>query len=350
MQHPGVTLQKYIDKSGMSRKELALRSGTTEKHICTILNGSRNISVSFARKLGYVFENSRFWINLQSEYDDYELKIQEENSVTQEELSVLKPLRKIIESYIESGYLSHGSDVETILSMRAILNVSNLLMIPQISDNAVYRKQRSSSVKVDPYVVFAWQRLCELEAEKIELQNDLNLNLLLDNLPMIKSMMFGDIDDGISTLQGIFAKCGIAFQVVRNFRGAPVQGYIKKIHDQQIIMCLTLRGQRADTFWFTLFHEIAHVIYGDYSNQFIDFLSSIGESEARADKFACDYLIDSASYNDFLSSNDVISWESIKGLAAENGVQPFIVLGRLQKDGILDWSDYAGKVVKYTWK
>ncbi len=349
MQHPGITLQIHINESGMSRKELALRTGVTEKHISTILNGRRSISVAFAKKLGYVFETPRFWIDLQSEYDEYQANIQEKNAITQEEVSILKHLRKIIESYIEKGYLNSGGDIETVLSLRSILNVSNLLVIPEINNHTVYRIQQTSNVNVDPYVMFAWQRLCELEAAKIDIVGSLNVKLLVDNLLSIKSMMFDEINTVIIDLQKTFASCGIAFQVVKNFRGAPVQGYIKKLLDGNLILCLTIRGQRADTFWFTLFHEIAHIVHGDYDNQFIDFSSARSDAETEADKFSCNMLIDPEAYRDFLYSEDNIDWESIKKFAAKNSVQPFIVLGRLQKDGILDWSDYSSKVVKYVW-
>ncbi len=64
MRNPGEELQEKLNSSGMSRKELALRTNVTEKHICTIVNGDKSISTGFARKLGYVFETPRYWIRL----------------------------------------------------------------------------------------------------------------------------------------------------------------------------------------------------------------------------------------------------------------------------------------------
>ena len=42
-------------------------------------------------------------------------------------------------------------------------------------------------------------------------------------------------------------------------------------------------------------------------------------------------------------------WEHIESFAKEVGVMPFIVLGRLQSDQYLDWTDYQTKVVRYEW-
>lgn len=150
-------------------------------------------------------------------------------------------------------------------------------------------------------------------------------------------------------MQTFFAKCGIAFQVVKNFRGAPVQGFIKETSEKKLILCLTIRRQRADVFWFTLFHEIAHILNGDFSTRFVDFDSVQNMTESRADQFASDKLIDPALYREFLSTGEYPSWSDIESLAKKAGVQPFIVLGRLQNDGILEWSDYADRLVKYAW-
>ena len=240
-------------------------------------------------------------------------------------------------------------DIAKIMQLRELLGVSDLLFIPNVTYNAAYRVQLSSNIKVDPYVLFAWQRLCEKETENIKISKGLNKKRLQQSLPEIKSMMFGNLSDGICDLQNIFAECGIAFQVVKNFRGAPVQGFIKETSEGRLILCLTIRGKRADRFWFTLFHEIAHILNGDFKTRFVDFDSIQGESEIIADNFARDTLIDSESYKNFIHSDKFLSWFGIKRFAEKVNVQPFIVLGRLQNDGLLEWSDYADKIEYYSW-
>lgn len=77
MEHPGLELEKRINECGMSRKELALRTGVAEKHISTVINGERGISTGFARKLGYVFPKAQDWLRLQNEYDQEQLQIKD---------------------------------------------------------------------------------------------------------------------------------------------------------------------------------------------------------------------------------------------------------------------------------
>ena len=350
MPNPGTELKNKLEEFGMSRKELAQRINVSEKHICTVINGNRGISAAFARKLGYVFPPTSHWLKLQAKYDEEQTRIQEEHSITESEIGVLKSLHTIIPYFIEKGYMHNEcGDASKVMQLRELLNVSDLLLIPNITYNAAYRAQLSSNIKADPYVLFAWQRLCEKETENLKTEGALNKELLFDKLQEIKSMMFGEINHGIHNLQKLLGKCGIAFQVVKNFRGAPVQGFIKELADHRLILCLTIRRQRADTFWFTLFHEIAHILNNDYTNRFVDFDSIHSEKEAKADAFARNILINPELYREFLHTSDCITWKNIEEFARLAQVQPFIVLGRLQNDGILDWSDYSDKLTRYSW-
>ena len=350
MRHPGEELQDRINISGMSRKEVALRTNVTEKHICTIVNGDKGISTAFAKKLGYVFENPKYWISLQAEYDAYQLSIQEENEISREEIELLKPLRDIIKYLIECDYIDNKSgDALKVIQLREFLQISDMTQIPKITYNAAYRAQLTTNVKVDPYVLFAWQRLCEKQTENIPVEKDIDKDKLRNSIKRIRNAMFGNINEGIHELQEILSECGIAFDVVRNFRGAPTQGFIKETGNGRLILCLTIRGKRADRFWFTLFHEIAHILNGDYKTRFVDFDSVHGKEEQLADQYARDTLIPPNKYREFILSGDCTSWNKITAFAKAIDVETFIVLGRLQNDEILDWSDYSDRVVRYEW-
>ena len=350
MEHPGTTLYNELKKANLSRKELAIRTGVTEKHICTVINGDRGISADFARKLGYVFYDTAFWLKLQSRYDEEQACIKDEENISAEEITLLKPLREIMAYFIECGHMHNNcGEASKVVQLRQLLNVSDLTVIPQITYNAAYRAQLSSNAKVDPYVLFAWQRLCEKSIENIAVSSAADIELLRSRIEEIRAQMFGDINDGIQTLQAIFAECGIAFQVVKNFRGAPVQGFIKETSEKKLILCLTIRGHRADIFWFTLFHEIAHILNGDYTSRFVDFDLANADAEAAADRYAGDVLIDPKLYREFIQTIEKPTWEDIVYFAKQANVQPYIVLGRLQNDRVLDWSDYAGKLEKYVW-
>ena len=356
-EHPGKKIEALLKANSMTRKELAARTAVTEKHISTLISGERNITASFARKLGCVFDgyNASRWQQLQNEYDLSELEKKERNSITDEEFAVLKHLGDVISYFEREGGISKAdSRADKVLRLRELLKISDLTMMPHVSYNGAYRAQLTSNALIDPYVLFAWQSICEKETKDIKASSALNVGLLKEKLGAIKNLMSDSISDVRQRLQDIMSECGIRFKVVRNFRGAPVQGFIKDITDEEsgrheLIMCLTIRRARADIFWFTLFHEIAHVIHGDYKAKFVDFSSESSEAENRADVFARDFLIPPEEYLAFTMEHRSPGWEDIEEFARKVHVQPFIVLGRLQKDEIVDWSEYSDKVVRYKW-
>lgn len=349
---PGTALERKLAETGMPRKELAQRTGVTEKHISTVINGARGISSSFARKLGYVFADANadtsYWLRIQTDYDAWQEQLKEEKQVTDAELAILKPLHEIIEFSIERGWMHNGcGDTAKVLQLRSLLGISNLTLITKVTYNAAYRAQVTDNITADPYVLFAWQRLCEKETEGIVSDQVPNIAHLKSSIPDIKKLMNTTFSQAVKDVQRILRECGIAFSVVRNFRGAPVQGFIKQIPGKSLIMCLTNRGKRADSFWFTLFHEIGHVLHGDYTARFVDFDSVEGDNERNADQFAQDTLINRRAYSDFIRTPDCVTWPGIETFAMQEGIPAWIVLGRLQKDKILDWSHYADRIPHY---
>jgi len=56
---------------------------------------------------------------------------------------------------------------------------------------------------------------------------------------------------------------------------------------------LSLRGKTDDQLWFTLFHEIGHVLLHDTRSLFL--AGSANRNEAEADQFAADALAGSPS-------------------------------------------------------
>ena len=106
------------------------------------------------------------------------------------------------------------------------------------------------------------------------------------------------------------------------------------------------RRLNSDSFWFTLFHEIGHIINGDYG---ISFEKESGEQELAADLFAEDNLIPRDKYNDFVASRE-FGLNDIIGFAEVINRDPGIVLGRLQNDGLVRFDDWTMKPIRHKYK
>lgn len=347
--HPGETIKESLEERQMTQEELAIRTGFSPKHISEVVNGKKGISPSFAKSLEYVFGVPvSFWINLQGIYDKEILEYKEQKEIDENEVSIVKTLKTLIK-YAEKQNLMTKTDNEIlqIIELRNICNVNNLTYIKNLFTSQVaFRK--SQIVETNVYVLYVWLRICELIAEKNNIDNEYNEEKLKANISNIKNCMFLEINEAIKELQRIFAECGIIFQVVQNFTGAPVQGFIKK-NNNKIILSMTIRGAFADIFWFSLFHEIGHLLNGDIVNSsFVDFADSKSDMEDKADRYARKTLINEEDYNKFIEQGNLTE-NLIISFAKEQKVQPFIVVGRIQRD-TNNYRIFSKLRMRYKWK
>ena len=288
-----------------------------------------------------------FWINLQGIYDKEIIEYKDQVEIDEDELKIIKQLKEVIK-YAEKLELINKTknDISQIIELRNICNVKNLTYINKLCTSAIaFRK--SQTIETNVYVLYVWLRLCELIAEKNNVENDYNEECLKSNIEKIKKCMFLEINDAIAALTKIFAECGIVFQVVQNFAGAPVQGFIKR-KDNKVILSMTIRGAFADIFWFTLFHEIGHLLNGDIGeSNFIDFTNSKADIEENADYYARNALINEEDFYSLINKENITEHDIIE-FSMQQEIEPFIVVGRIQKEKN-DYKVFNKMKKKYIW-
>lgn len=337
--HPGDTLNEVLGDRNMTQSELALRTGVSNKHISTIISGKKDISVSFAKKLEYALSiNASFWLNLQTKYDQEMYEYKEANLVSKEEIKIIKEqLKEVVKDFETNGWISKkDSDIDLVIEFRRILCVSDLTNLKSISYASAYRIHEG----INPYVLMAWQRMCELKNEDEFEEKKLDVQKLKKNIDTIKETMFLNQNLMYKRLKEIFKECGIVFDIVKNYKGAPVQGYLKNINGQ-LLLCMILRGKYMDIFWFTLFHEIGHIVNGDINNCYIDLNNEDNSKEQKADFFSRNALIQDKDYNDFIYNYNYRDIYKIRELSRKNKIHESIIIGRLMKDGFVDYSEFG---------
>ncbi len=344
--HPGETLKEILEDRKMTQRELAKRTGVTEKHVSTIVNGLKPISVSYAKKLEYALGiNAMFWINLQANYDKEFADYEEMNNISVEEQAIVSDIKDITKFCSEVGLFNKKEKgCEQVIEYRKLFNVSNLEQISQMHQFGAYRLAKRKIV--NPNVLFSWITLCDLLASKQTLEYPLDTNKLSNKLHFFKTLLFEDIVAIFHQLKQGLAECGIKFSIIRHFRGAPVQGMLKKNHDGTINLNMTVRQKFADIFWFTFFHEIGHILHGDIDNMVIDWDALSSHKEQRADKFAENTLVDLGQYRCFTDKED-FALQSIEEFCEKNKTPSYILIGRLQRDGYLKYTQHTNLKKRY---
>jgi HTH-type transcriptional regulator/antitoxin HigA len=142
-------------------------------------------------------------------------------------------------------------------------------------------------------------------------------------------------------LESICAAAGVALVVEREITGARINGAVRWLPSERPLIQLSVRHRWADIFWFTFFHEAAHVLLHDRRRftivDGIDRPDTDNAMEHEADELAGRLLIP-RSFDSQLPN--LRSQAQTVALARQAGVHPGIVVGRLQHDKIIAYSHY----------
>jgi len=204
----------------------------------------------------------------------------------------------------------------------------------QKTEAVAYRKSKNTSINQTSLA--AWLRCGEIEAERISAKT-FDKEGIKSRLADIRKLT-NNPDGFADTLQKICAEYGICVAYVPYFKNTNINGATRWLKNKALIQ-LNTRGAYSDIFWFTVFHEIGHVILHGKKNVFLDFsFDSDDKKEEEANKFAADILIDKAKYRDFCDKED-FSYKAIKEFAKAEEIDPSIVAGRLASAGKVSWKN-----------
>jgi HTH-type transcriptional regulator/antitoxin HigA len=114
-----------------------------------------------------------------------------------------------------------------------------------------------------------------------------------------------------------------------------LDGAVFNLRSGRPVIALSLRFPQLDKFWFSLMHELAHIVlhYEKLSIPILDDMNDIHDDiiEKQADKLATNSLISRSDWRSSIVKYSP-SEKSIKDFAKQVGIHPSIVAGRLQKE------------------
>lgn len=286
--------------------------------------------------------SAAYWLNLQQAYDALIVEFKSDQELEQERVVFEKIDYKYFRNNFMLPDLPRKID-EQIERIRRFLDIATLTVLKRPDMAARFR---SSS-----------ENLTEANTIKANIMMQIATNEALhSNAPKFNKKEFEKAVDYALTLteshtdfydklKEEFFNAGVIFVILPNISGSRINGATKKVGDN-IVLMVNDRRLYADSFWFTLFHEIGHILSGDYG---VSFDMEMGENEKLADEYARNRLIPSEKYDEFIS-HQIFSPQSIKDFSKSIQRDPGIVLGRLQKDGIVGYNDAKMNALKTQYK
>jgi HTH-type transcriptional regulator/antitoxin HigA len=327
---PGDFIREELDARGWTQSDLAEIMGRPTETINRIIAGKLAITPETAKGLGAAFGTSAdYWLNLESQFQLSEAT-SDDQVARRARLYELAPISEMV----KRGWIESSSNVEVL--ERQVMDFFDLDDISEKPEMAVAARMSTPYGEINQ-AQMTWVHFVKRLASTLDVPS-FSKRKLEAAIRELKSLT-GHPEE-VRHVPRILAEAGIRFVVVKHVTKSKIDGaafWLDK-SEKMPVVALSMRYDRIDIFWHTLFHELGHISHGDGLS--VDD-GTVGETksereakpeyERAADDFATELLVDQEELDDFIDRvRPLYSKKKIIGFAARIGIHPGLVVGQLQ--------------------
>lgn len=345
---PGDTIVSILDEREMTIEQFARKIGKSSPDVQRILDGKQIIDSELANRLAISLGASQsFWL---AREHDYRASITQPKEVKINQLSqLLKALP--VGDMQKFGWIKKSSTKENkIKECLSFFGVSSLAQWQGKYDNAFQKATyRSSSIYASSDIATtAWLRKGEIDTIKDETKT-WSPECLKSQIPRIRRLTWYKSPElFLPKLKFLLAEAGVKFALVRAPKGCRASGAVRIFQNGNPHIQLSFRYLSDDQFWFTLFHEIGHLLL-HYDKMPILENADISQSkiEDEANEFAAGIIVP-ANYREEMYSLGNSRFPIIS-FAKKVGISPGLIVGQLQHDGIIRFNQMQHLKRRFKW-
>ena len=347
---PGRLLEEYIESADISARELARRCGRSAKMIVEIIAGKAPIEPETALQLERVLGmGADVWLNMESAYRLSLAKAEEDVRLSVDAAWAARfPLKELRKLGVLGGTGGPADDVRQLLAFFGAGSVASCR--DRFAELAAAAYRHSPSFESDEEPLLTWLRLGEIAAERLECA-DYDRARFVAALREARGLTTRPIAEFLPEVGRLCAGAGVAFVVVRSLRGVALSGASRWLSPRRPLIQQSMRHMANDHFWFTFFHEAAHVLLHSRKPVFVDGVgrgNASPEEEREANEWAANLLVPQSRLDAFAARFDGSAREVVD-FSASIGIAPGIVVGQLQKRGVVPFSRLNDLKERYRW-
>jgi addiction module HigA family antidote len=334
----------------MSQSELARRTGRPFKTINEIVNAKAALTpdtaIQLERTLGI---SASFWNNLETDYREHLAFAR-----AQEELEANAPWADAfpIRDLVRHGLVRAG--------LTKSERLAALLQFFRVSSPGVWESQwlaptaslrASAAFNSSPHAVAAWLRWGEIIAEQTQSER-FDRQSFIEALNEVRKLTRREpFTQILGQVRELCAAAGVVIVLAPELGKTRLSGAAHWLASDKAIIQLSLRYKSDDQFWFSFFHEAGHLLSRKRDDH-VDAEDGSGEDadreEQAANAFARDFLMPADAYVEFVSAG-TFSAQAVRDFAKQLDIAPGIVVGRMQRDGLVDHSHLNGLKKSIRW-
>ena len=319
-----------MEQEDLSRKDLEKYIGNANR-VSEVLNGKRSLSLKMMRRLhdGLAIPA--------------EVLLQEKNASLPVAVSIEWEMFPLAEMRKLKWFDFSGSAQKLKEHAEEIMRKLSHGLDENLLQPVLNRQQVRNSAIHCSYGMAAWRLKVISEALKFKLKTKYEEGSITEDFRReLAKLSF--LDQGPLLAKEFLNKNGIHLIIVPHLKKTYLDGASMFLTNGTPLIALTLRHDRLDNFWFTLFHELAHIALhfnNDKETYFFDDVesSTTDELEKEADSWALESLIPHELWRTS-GLNETSSADDIKFFAREIRINPAIPAGRLRRE-LNDYKLYA---------
>lgn len=337
---PGDTILDLLEERDWTQQQLADRLGFSAKHVNQLIKGKVPLTEDAAIRLQNVLGASvGFWLTREAQYRERAalLDASERNTAMVPWLERF-PLKELMDlGVLSRRRVEKKTKPDMVGELLAFFGVASPEQWESQYGKMELAFRRSHEDQADVGAISAWLRLGERAAEQMDglrysevrFRDALAEILTLTNLPPEE---FGP------RLQALLLGAGVAFVVVPALPRSHVSGVARWINPHRPLIQLSLYGKTNDKFWFSFFHEAAHILLHSQQKKtvFLDDPAKDGsrsKEEQEANAWARDKLIPPNLAAELAELPRTRS--AVLSFAGRAKIHPGIVVGRMQHENLI---------------
>ncbi len=336
---PGDTVRETLDVMGMSQAELAERMGRAKEKVNDMIKGRAPITQNTAFQLEKVLGiPAAFWLNRENDYRRELFEIEQKKTFFQN-LSWAKAFP--ISQMQELGWLPKTARKENLVDY--LLKFFGIASPKEWYELYLKEKHHSAfrislASTASPHAVSAWLRMGELLCRQMSFPV-YDKKAFSSALKAARNLAWQSPVDFPKRLQEMCRDCGVALVYTPQLSKAPVSGASRWFRQTPLIQ-LSDRFKTNDQFWFSFFHEAAHIILHGKKDIFLEDVKGSPtdkDKEEEANCYAANLLLPEKQWHEIITSQPVTK-ERIQYYADKFEVPVGVIVGRLQHKKIVHYS------------
>jgi len=340
---PGEILREELEARNWTQGDLADILGRPLTRVNEIICGKRAITPETAKGLAAALGTSaELWLNLESAYQLSQIRTADSTVERRAKLYALAPVKEMV----KRNWIEPSNNIEVL--ERRVCDFLNISRIDQEPSFWTFAARSSLTGSRPTPAQLAWLFRAQQLARAVHINNKFNDTRLDGAIRALRNILHS-IEE-VRKIPMILADAGIRLVILESLPNSRIDGAVFWLDESSPVVALSLRYDRIDGFWHTLFHELGHVSrrHGLSEHEPLDIDLVGNEAKVHADKpqieqsvdrFATENLIPRAELDGFIARvKPLYGINKIVRFANRIQVHPGIVVGQLQYRGEIPYS------------